>query len=473
MRLYIVGGISLAIATMTSCKHANQTAVKHDFEQIADAGDLIIDCDPAKTLTLPQDQEFLAYLSDQIKRLIAANRNVLPAKIENVCMVISPSYEINASAEVSGLITANRGILWAAKSDAQIAAVFAHELAHAASIHGIAPNQSQGLAQNQEYLGVCKRMRQVYQGISSNSRSDLDRINREFDAYLGSSIPNTDEAVNAVRKYEAMIMPLVMRMVTKYQLNYGGTGDKVYGLIVTTPFDPANKGLSYRFAPENADFVGIEDLLRMLQDQRNILWDMMDSSKRKGFSLIEKDMIVMLEKVIISSVEMRQLSSQRKAIEDQYLGISVAANWDEQAADEKGLELFIRAGYDPIEYVNMLSSLGESSAFRGTVPVDLIIDRDSAPVNDATPVVNGASCRIADRGAGEDCLRGDSAHPSDCWRVQDMRNELEKHAADYSKIRAQRPAINVFGERLIRLQSYYFKKNMAEALASMRDVNAK
>jgi len=243
--------------------------------------------------------------------------------------------------------------------------------------------------------------------------------------------------------------------------------------MVTTPFDPANKGVSDRFTGETADFIGIEDLLRMLQDQRNILWDMMESSKRKDFALIERDMVIELERVLSSSVEFSQLSIKRKAIEDQYLGLDVAANWSEQAADEKGLELFIRAGYDPNEFINMLASLGETNAFAGRVPVDLIVTRDSAPVNAAASEVKGASCHIADRGAAKDCVRGDSAHPSDCWRVQDMRDELEKHVADYSKIRAQQPAINVFGDRLIQLQSYYYKKTMAEALADKGDVGTK
>ena len=136
----------------------------------------------------------------------------------------------------------------------------------------------------------------------------------------------------------------------------------------------------------------------------------------------------------------------------------------------------------------MLESLSATPVVAGVVPADLVIQTGDAPTpptpptpmpdptpptpalrNIATrlttsdsPFFIGQGCRIADRGNKANCERGNGDHPADWWRIEDMRNELIKHASDYAKIRSPNPQINVFGDQLTSLQAAYFKQTQAQ-----------
>ena len=452
--------LALAItAGLAACKKNSESSVKHDFGNIADAGDLLIDCDPAKHASAEEDQDFLSYLRDHIKRIIDSNRSVLPAKIERVCQVINPSYDVNASAEVTGVVNAYRGILWIAENDAQLAAVLSHELAHAASLHGVAPNQTGSLKENQTYLDICKRMKAVYDSIKSDRVADVNSVASRFTAFINGLAPQVSK--KDLDDYGDLLAPLLLRSITKNSIVSGGSGTRTYDLVIDTPFDQANRGISSRFAKDAANFMAFQDLLRMMQDKRFTLWDAMDPKKRGEFSNMEKEFMMEVEKEFAGSAEFSELGKQRSAIEVQYLGKDVAANWDEQAADEKGLELFIRAGYEPKEFVNMMRGLAATSEFGGEVPREYIITRGQPSGPGPSQPESSLSCRIADRVDPAKCDRGDSGHPAVCWRIQDLESELTKHADEYKKIGTSTPQVNVFGNRLQALQSHYFTKTMA------------
>lgn len=79
------------------------------------------------------------------------------------------SYEINAAAMHSGDLQFSRGLLWVVKNDAQIAAVVAHEIAHAVSQHGIAPSSHQSLLENKEYRAVCDQLVELMRRVTAST----------------------------------------------------------------------------------------------------------------------------------------------------------------------------------------------------------------------------------------------------------------------------------------------------------------
>ena len=461
--------ILIVFTSLAGCKSLGASKVKHDYGQIANAGDLLIDCNPQNHVTAPQDAEALQYLRDHVSRLINANRAVLPKGIERICTVVSPSYAVNATASADGIVTLYRGLLWIASNDAQIAAVVAHELAHTASLHSIGGKARGNIADDNEYKETQRKIRAAFTGITSSKISKVHDAFSKLSSSLSKSLQGSTEREKLADQYLSLIGPLVKRTVIKFELfNLNEPRNITYRIITEMPVDSANRDAALNYKADEIEFKGYEDIVRMMQSNRVLLFERMDTAAREEFLRNEASTMIEMESIVTSSLEYSDLLKKLHSIEAKYLGTAVAGNWKEQDADEKGLELFLRAGYDPDEFANLFDLLNRSSEFEGETPKGMIRQMDGGGVGSS---FNAASCNIADRVNPNKCERGDSTHPNSCWRAENVYNELEKHASDYAALRANAKATNVFGSKLAKLQSYYFTTLMNGANATATKAN--
>ena len=445
----------IGLTILDGCKFASASKVKHDFGEIANAGDLMISCKPEQSPSSPEDAEALQYLKDHIKRLVDANRSVLPQGIENVCPVIDATYMINASAAAEGVVTLNRGFLWLVSNDAQVAAVIAHELSHTASLHSIGGRAKGNIVNDKDYQETQAKLRAIYPEITTGKGLQINTSFASLYETLMNTVANNDTQQKLARQYMELLWPFLDRTVNQFDLFMTKSSDKIVPVIQQMPVDNANREAAWKYRADEIKFKGYEDIFRMVASHRLLLLEGMQESQRAAFLRDEAAAISDGERFLTSSNEYKNLRLQLNAIEEKYMVKDVAANWKEQEADEKGLELFIRAGYDPKEYAQMFARLEriDTESEKGQVPVAM---RRSVAGKQLEPLASATSCHIADRVDTNKCERGSSTHPSSCWREQNVYDELKKHEADYASLLPKAKGQNVFGGKLARLQSYYF-----------------
>ncbi len=460
--------LSVLVSLLTSCRtmsNDSRSDMKHTFGSIGDAGELPISCE--NSAVDPEDQDYHAYLTDLLKFLIDANKDVLPAnlKIENLCLSIEPNYKTNASASPTGEISATRGLLWLLDNDAQVAAALAHELSHAASIHGLAPNQDQALVKITEYVQACNRMREIFVEVLIKEEKSYKSALRSLIEF-SDSLKNKD-LENRLGIYWGVYKLLIPRVLETYGLDPSKTNQSTYTLITETPFDPAFKGSSSRLNRMTVLSSKIGEVVMMVQDYRLSLLESFTPEMRRTFESIEKSGIQHLERVTSGNLEFKQLSLVRRNYEKGTLGEEVAANWTEQAADEKGLELFIRAGFDPAEYLQMIKSIRDLDTPNGTVPVQYQIDLAGAFSSSNIEIANGLTCNLQEH-ANDNCERGDDKHPRPCWRLANIEREIELHKKEYATIMSEKPLKNILNDRFNKLQKRYFTKTLRESKATKK-----
>ena len=98
---------------------------------------------------------------------------------------------------------------------------------------------------------------------------------------------------------------------------------------------------------------------------------------------------------------------------------SIFNNFKEEEADEVGLEYYVRAGYDPAQFEDSLLA----------VMVNRIEEISS---------LEEARAYCEQQHLEGKIVRSDDSHPSICWRVYNVRRELEIHAEYYSQFQ-QKP----------------------------------
>jgi len=92
----------------------------------------------------------------------------------------------------------------------------------------------------------------------------------------------------------------------------------------------------------------------------------------------------------------------------------IFSNFVEREADEVGFELYVRAGYDPEKYdEGLLSIIAAEMKLRGT---------------------NEARRHCEDQAKKGLVTEGDESHPSICFRIENIKQELIKHRDYYDRI---------------------------------------
>lgn len=461
-------GIIATLLVLLGCAdHSKQSTTSHDVGNIAPKGDTRqkLTCYDRTPQDSETDQLFKTYIDEVVNKIIRANKEVIPSFIneKSVCANVQKKYEVNANAMPTGNLNFYRGILWITDTDAEFAMVAAHELAHLISAHGMAPHEDKGLRNNQEYLGVLKRIRSIYFDIAEY-QTQFDRLSEFLEGKIvqfkkdGKKIPGGSSWDFKLSDYKSALYALSIKYVSEKKLKSDFVKDKSISDLLGLPFDRNNRGISNNLDPKELEFKNIEELVRIVQDLRlDFTTHMKDKSKDKLRNL-EKSLCEKSLELAGSDDTIEKIFDKKVRIEKEHLGPAKGSNWQEQDADEKGLELYLRAGFEPSLAKKLLQQLGRSRTHGHKIFSQLKdLDADQQSASD-TP-----SSGLRDH-LGEHCNRGRSSHPAPCWRAANIDAELKKNQKEYSKIIAKNPIRNGFGGKLKELQNAYFEKTMTQVI---------
>lgn len=194
----------------------------------------------AQILALPaypvdDDARLQAYVERIGHGLVATNDKVRHPFLDYRFALLKTD-EVNAFACPGGLILVSRGLLAKARSEDEVAAVLAHEIAHVTLKHGLAAIKKANLAQAFTYLGA---------GVAQATmkKEDLDALTNLFDGSIddivktlitnGYSRSAEEEADKLGREFLATTGydPQALTRVLQNMEGEGGTG----GMFATHP----------------------------------------------------------------------------------------------------------------------------------------------------------------------------------------------------------------------------------------------
>ncbi|MFO1076978.1 MAG: M48 family metalloprotease [Planctomycetota bacterium] len=132
----------------------------------------------AQILAMPayavaDDAELQGYIDHIGHAIVATNDGVRHPFLDYRFAVLATD-EVNAFATPGGLILVSRGLIAKAKSEDELAAILAHEIAHVTLRHGVAAIQQANLAQAFTYLGAGAAQ-------AAMKKEDLDKLTNLFD----------------------------------------------------------------------------------------------------------------------------------------------------------------------------------------------------------------------------------------------------------------------------------------------------
>ncbi len=139
----------------------------------------------AEILALPQyplaeDEVLLAYVERVGHGLVATNDEVRRPFLDYRFGILATD-EVNAFACPGGLILVTRGLLAGTRSEDEVAAVLAHEIAHVTLRHGVAAIQQANLTEAFSYLGAGAAQ-------ATMDQEDLDKLTNVFDDSVGDIV---------------------------------------------------------------------------------------------------------------------------------------------------------------------------------------------------------------------------------------------------------------------------------------------
>ena len=148
--------------------------------------------------------------------------------------------------------------------------------------------------------------------------------------------------------------------------------------------------------------------------------------------------------ILGQKLTIEQFAEQKKTGNDSPLfNDEFKANWDEQSADEIGLELYLRAGWPFGGFLSMFKAMAAE---------------DALAVSSAK---NTKELSSKDR-KSQPCIRGTASHPSVCWRLANADDEYKEHKNAYLDFGVSKNSSQNFSARHKELQSKYKKYQLDE-----------
>jgi len=139
----------------------------------------------AQILAMPEyrlsdDQALLAYV-ERVGNAIAMTNDKVRQPFLGYRFGVLATEEVNAFACPGGLILVSHGLIGKTRSEDELAAVLAHEIAHVTLQHGVAAIQKANLAEAFTYLGAGAAQ-------ATMSQEDLKNLTGLFDASVGDVV---------------------------------------------------------------------------------------------------------------------------------------------------------------------------------------------------------------------------------------------------------------------------------------------
>ncbi|MDQ3231726.1 MAG: M48 family metalloprotease [Pseudobdellovibrionaceae bacterium] len=316
----------------------------------------------------------IAYLQTLLTTLMKANPNTFKGNLapSKFCLTIDPSQKINAVANLlDGTISVNSGLIKAMNTDAEVAGVLAHELAHITMAHT-------GNLENDKVVAS-----PAYKKLSTEAEG--------FNTKIKQAKAGAYTALRAAYLKDATI-PAALRSLKSYP-DFKILLDNIGKISVTVLSDVDAQAEFFD------DFLWIRD---------TISFDLQELAKikaNKGWAsvnaIVEGTVNAYLthEDALYAAHDKISKLPRDQIIQD---GAGAAQNWMEQEADEVGFELYLRAGFKPQKYV---------------VVHDVVMSQSKTDKACAAMLAKGTLPK-----------RGQASHPDSCWRVHNInKRELITH----------------------------------------------
>jgi|GEM_PF-4049452 len=416
----------VSLIAVTACRHTNAADVKHEFGKIA-LSDLPLNC--VQSPTPPEHQELQSYARSVLNHLIEKNKNQFPSEYtsDRFCIEIMPNAYPNATAHSSGQLDIHVGIIAGTANDAQFASVIAHELAHILNFHQAKAKTN--LPDDKDYGATVARLKNLHP-IFETSRDERTHMSgtRQLIEPLG------DGALKAFSNYK-LISVAYLEAMPQADVQQGL--DDFLAKLRDNSLAPEFLNSSQNH--DNRDYWPAVTLLAMARDSRiNLMNHIVNPEMKARFNAAEQKIFANIWDGMQIAPELSLLRRAKREYEISKEGPEVANNWIEQEADEIGLEMYLRAGFPPSEMTNFFSNLrklkdnteSEGGALRGDEVSRLALDLT-------------------------DCFRGEGIHPALCWRIQDVKNELQKHQLEYESIIADPGVVTLYTGKLDAVKKAY------------------
>ncbi|MGE0526871.1 MAG: M48 family metalloprotease [Bdellovibrionales bacterium] len=367
-------------------------AFAHEVGIVADAmRPRLKDCRPLfRELPFPVATELIR---QHFQNLFEQNQNFFKAFIsgpEPFCIrsqYLSGSLKPNAYADVeSGAIVFTPSFVKLLSHDSQVAAVLAHEVGHIAMYHRLDPVPY--FLRTKATPEILSKLRRVHASLDqlTHERWDRQAFFSLVKAHLIEAAKNETEASKRQRNQTVLTKLAAHEKIPLRDANVAShplvTDDALYG-----------------------------ELLALAQEYR--------ISQANWVRVRQEKIQTLLEQIETLEVEIKSFFGDKYKRE-------LFAHFKEREADEVGLELYVRAGYDPEKYADGLLAV-------------LMVGRPRIKsLEDASQFCDEQK-RLGN------VVEGNDTHPDLCWRVMNVAHELEVHKEYYRELqsRAKKPVFEL------------------------------
>lgn len=430
----------LSMVTCTaSCKQrvTQGSKEKHVFGETSRDGKNVEICpwQEDKSINIYADR----YLAKIAEYIAMRNKDTFQGyfSIANICIYLQKADSINAIAMPNrNEIRFNSQTLLAASSDADVASIIGHELAHltmqSTHVEEIPPNvvRHPDWPKIREKFEVERRkvekLRAPFAKKAMTAEREQRKIHTQWAQTLSKQLRDeillvrnqitdifSDENVNFspedLEALKALELPRLPRPEPTYD-----------------PNSPAAANGIAKSKQDNRQHPPISEL----KDHQNLIYAKLRQESPDLMKTWENNLTVIAE----NSAEVDKIDNMLTPFQKEFdlfirtvAGEDATFNWREQEADEVGYEFYLRAGLDPKHMIWLSKTVMGEKAFNECMAN--YVEKKIAPT------------------------RGSGSHPSDCWRIYDyLVLEPEYHQKEYAPLIQAARTIDILPGELAELK---------------------
>jgi predicted SprT family Zn-dependent metalloprotease len=366
-----LAGFSLLIACQPATPQSS--SLDHTLGQTTRARSALSPC----TGDDPSDP-VIGYMQMLVNELVTANSGTFQGLFDpsHFCLKLKQDDEINGLAYINnGEIHLTKGLIRAAESDADIAAVLAHELAHITMDHRYEREHEKVLTGSKvnELQAQLTAKQDEYRLQKANYYSELIAIIQKDLTFL-------DKLANLKSspwlKYSIADMRGLLSATEPSLLQKAGLIDDLNNVRGQLDYEEDDKTTM----ESDKTWISLRTILSRSDQELKPIQDSLADLNRKLNELPRDELIGD--------------------------GPGAAKNWKEQEADEVGYEFYLRAGFRPDRFTQIHNILMAQS--RSDSECEALLSSGQLPA------------------------RGFASHPSSCWRIHNInQRETMAHAEAY------------------------------------------
>ncbi len=413
------------------CKpRADQSDVKHTFG--VTRRDLLQPQQPCEQANFTTKYPVAdAYIRRLAVHIANANPKTLSGAFApgRFCFSLNESEAFNAMASARFmLVELNAPILLYTASDAEVASVLAHELAHVVMRHDVAihpdvehlPEVAKLVAEAAGFEAEVQKHRAAGDLVADEKRAHLQALRSR----LAASYPKFAAAVK--RMDELNVEALALLKKAPFSL---GVPNEPLPQSQMSPYDDDSLDAAgkARYAAMRDEFSKASSVAR------DVVWKNQTKAERDADWAFFHRSSKASKAGFDASAKASAAHEKIAAVTEKTLGRDVAANWTEAEADEVGYELYLRAGFvdEGFTWINrVVAQIEMNKLDKGLLTSDEVL----------------AECLKERKNLNEGIVRGSASHPTSCWRLSDIRLKEDKdHEVEYAPLKAAAKTIDLPG----------------------------